>query len=577
MLTDEAGNFTLNRIRNLMRLLPRFFVLLFGLAGFSSLSALDFWDKKDPGPLADELVAAMSVPELASQVLMLAFPDPVPDPAILEWVSARSLGGVKFFGWNAGTPVQVASASAVLQERSQRTRFRIPLLVATDQEGGWVRHIKGTTTTTAGNLSLGASGLPSDAYQMGRLIGSELREMGVNMNFAPSVDLYTNAANTVIGPRSFGRDPLEAGVLGMAFFRGLESRGVIATAKHFPGHGDTADDSHGRLPVLDVDRPTLEQRELVPYKMLIAEGLGAIMSGHIAYPKVAGNGLPASLSPQLIDGLLRKDMGYQGVVLTDDLYMEGARPHGWSIAQAAEKALEAGNDLMLVSKPAWAQVAAWDDLAARARRDPAFLEGLKTAARRVLVLKLRALKGPDSVPLIPRPGALAVPSAGADALVLGTTARGATVVALSTLPWNPTAGGPLVVTPYDGAYRAVANRFSGAILLEYPYEFFGSDPATRQQIASRVAASRRTIFVLATPGGVGYLKALEPWKDKIAVVSVLSPVYLEEVPWVRDAVAVFGTNATAFEVAAAVLAGDIRPSGALPLRFGNFPRVSLKP
>ena len=555
----------------------RILVWLMVLAVSSPLSALDFWDKKDPGPLADELVAAMTVPELASQVLMLAFPDPVPDAPILDWVQTRSLGGVKFFGWNAGTPGQVAAATAALQARSQKSRFRIPLLVATDQEGGWVRHIKGPTTTTAGNLSLGASGFPADAYQMGRLIGSELKEMGVNMNFAPSVDLYTNAENTVIGPRSFGRDPLEAGVLGMAFFRGLESQGVIATAKHFPGHGDTADDSHGRLPVINVDRSTLDQRELVPYKMLISEGLGAIMSGHLALPNVAGNGLPASLSPQLIDGLLRKDLGYQGVVLTDDLYMEGARPNGWTIAMAAEKALEAGNDLMLVSKPAWAQVAAWDELTSRARRDPAFLDDLKTAARRVLVLKLRALKGPLAVPLVPRPGALAIPTPGADALVLGATARGATLVTSSTLPWKPSEGAPLVVTPYDGAFRAVANRFPGAGLLEYDYEFFSSDPVMKQQIVARVAASRRTVFVLATPGGLTYLKPLEPWKDKIAVVSVLSPVYLAEVPWVKDAIAVFGTNATAFDVAAAALAGDLKLEGTLPFRFGNFPRVSLKP
>jgi beta-N-acetylhexosaminidase len=548
-------------------------LLLLALPAFG----LDFWDEGDPAVLAVQLSDAMSVPELASQVLMLAFPDPVPDAAILGWVEARSLGGVKFFGWNAGLPKQVAEATAALQTRSQKTRFRIPLLVATDQEGGWVRHIKGSTTTTAGNLALGASRLPSDAFRTGRLIGAELREMGVNMNFAPSVDLYTNAGNTVIGPRSFGRDPVEAGILGMAFFRGLEAEGVIATAKHFPGHGDTADDSHGRLPVLHLDRATLDQRELVPYKMLIAEGLKAVMSGHIAFPEVAGNGLPASLNPELINGLLRKDLGFRGVVLTDDLYMEGARPNGWSIAQAAEKALEAGNDLLLVSKPGWAQAAAWEDLVGRAQRDPAFLAELKEAARRVLLLKLQSLKGPAAVPLVPQPGRLAIPAAGAEDVVLEATARGATVVASASLPWKSDEAPPLVVTPYDGAYRAIAARFPGASLLSYSFEFFSSDPAVARDIASRVAASRRSIFVLATPGGLTYLKALEPWKDKLAVVSLLSPVYLAEVPWVRDSVAVFGTNAAAFDVAAAAVAGDISPEGRLPLQFGSFPGSAAKP
>jgi beta-N-acetylhexosaminidase len=548
-----------------------FFLALPAIAGFS----LDFWDREEPGPLAQKLVAALTVPELASQVLMLAFPDPVPDAGILNWVQARSLGGIKFFGWNAGTPVQVAQASAAVQGRSQGSRFRIPLLVATDQEGGWVRHIKGTTTTTPGNLSLGAGGLPADAWETGHLLGAELRQMGVNMDFAPSVDLYTNPDNTVIGPRSFSQDPVQAGVLGMALFRGLETQGVIATAKHFPGHGDTADDSHGRLPVILDDRTTLDTRELVPYKMMIAEGLEAIMSGHIAFPNVAGNGLPASLSPQLIDGLLRKDLGFRGVVITDDLYMEGARPAGWSIAQAAVQALEAGNDLLLISKPEASQDAAWRALVDRAGRDPQFLARLQTAARRVLELKLRSLRGPRAVPLVPDPATLAVPAPEADPFVFQQTARSATLLASATLPWTSAGGAPLVVTPYEGAWKALAARFPGSELVSYPYQFFGADEAAVRQVAERAAGGRRVIFVLSTPGSLAYLKALAPWKDRVAVVSVLSPVYLKDVPWVRDAVAVYGTNPAAFEVAAAALAGDIRPRGRLPFRFGDFPGKGL--
>ena len=536
------------------------------------LTAVDFWDDQDPAALADALVGAMTTEEQASQVLMLAFPDPVPDAGILSWVGTRSLGGVKYFGWNAGNPEQVAQASTVLQARSQTGRFRIPLLVATDQEGGWVRHIKGNMTTTPGNLSLGASHFPSDAWRTGAVLGAELRELGVNMNFAPSVDLYTNADNTVIGPRSFGQDPVEAGVLGMAFFHGLESQGVIATAKHFPGHGDTADDSHGTLPVIGVDRTTLDKRELVPYRMMIAEGLPAIMSGHLALPNVAGNNLPASLSPELIGDLLRKDMGFKGVVLTDDLYMEGARPNGWTIAQAAERALDAGNDLLLISQPRSAQEDAWEGLIRRAQKDPAFADTLKNAARRVLYLKLTYLKGPLAVPIVSKPQKLAVPAAGADAFVLAATARGATVLAASSLPWK---GGPapLVITPYEGAWRSLAARFPGAALLEYEYDFFGFDANLARQFAARVQAAPRAVFVLATPGGVGYLKELAPYKDKLAVVSVLSPVYLKDLPWVKDALAVYGTNAQAFDVAAAAVAGDFTPKGRLPMKFGSFPEA----
>lgn len=549
----------------------RCLVVLLGVFCTLSSYSLDFWDEGEPAPLAASLAEAMTVSELASQVLMLAFPSVVPDESILRWVSSRPFGGVKYFGWNAGTPAQVAQASATLQSAAGKARFRIPLLVATDQEGGWVRHIKGSATSTPGNLSLGSSGLPADAWKTAALLGAELRQMGINMNFAPSVDLYTNPDADVIGPRSFSQDPLQAGVLGMAFFRGLASQGVIATAKHFPGHGNTADDSHGRLPILTDDRATLETRELVPYKMLIAEGLGAIMSGHIAFPTVSGNNLPASLSPELINGLLRQDLGFQGVVLTDDLYMEGARPAGWTIARAAVQALEAGNDLLLISKPESAQRDAWDLLVARAQGDPAFLASLRTAARRVIELKLRYLKGETAVPMAPRPDRVAVPVPGAEALVTEVTARGATVVASATLPWKPSDGAPLVVTPYEGAYRALAARFPGAVYQGYDYRFYSSEATTLETLKARVAGAQRVVFVLATPGGLTYLKALAPYADKIAVVSVLSPVYLRDVPWVRDAVAVFGTNAIAFEVAAAVVAGDYVPRGRLPLRFGDFP------
>ncbi|MEI8095031.1 MAG: glycoside hydrolase family 3 protein [Spirochaetales bacterium] len=552
----------------LRRLVPLVFLVFPAVSG----PALDFWDKTPDDLLATALVAAMSPGELASQVIMVAFPEPQPDAAIRQWAAEMGLGGIKFFGWNAASPESVATAVVTLQAESQRTRWRIPLLVATDQEGGWVRHIKGATSTSPGNLALGASRLPWDAWRTGQLLGTELREMGVNMNFAPSVDLYTNPDSTVIGPRSFSADPLEAGVLGAAFFRGLASVGVIATAKHFPGHGNTADDSHGKLPVLQDTLEVLTKRELVPYRLLIAEGLPAIMSGHLAFPKISGNDLPASLSPQLIEGLLRRDLGFRGVVITDDLLMEGARPGDLSISQAALQALMAGNDLLLISKPLSAQLEARHLLVATAASNPAVMDRLRESARRVLLLKLRQLKGPKAVPLNPTPAKLQLPTAGAAEYFLQSTARAATLLAGKDLPWS-TAGPLLVVTPYEGALPALGLRFPAARALPYEYRFTGFDPDFRAALVARAPSEGRLVFVLAVPGAMAYLKALEPWKEKLAVISLLSPVYLREVPWVRNAVAVYGTNAAAFEVAAAVLAGDFAPRGVLPLKLSPVAEV----
>ena len=526
--------------------------------------AVDFWDQRPDAELAAQLVAGMSPRELSSQVLMLAFPDSEPDSFILQWASSGPLGGVKFFGWNAGSPESVAKAVQTLQAASQRAKGRIPLLVATDQEGGWVRHIKGTTSTSPGNLALGSAGLPHDAWQTGWFLGTELRQLGVNMNFAPSVDLYINANTTVIGPRSFSSDPIQSGVLGAAFQRGLAEAGVIATAKHFPGHGNTPDDSHGRLPILNDTRDMLLKRELVPYRMMIAEGLPAIMSGHLAFPQVSGNELPASLSPELIGGLLRKDLGFSGVVITDDLLMDGARPDSMTIPQAAVKALAAGNDLLLISKPAAAQTETREELVAKAA-DPAFLARFREAATRVVRLKLAYLKGKGAIPLEPDPTRLKLPATGANEFFFQSTARAAVLMAGQDLPWKP--GPLLVVTPYQGATAAVGIRFPGTRSLEYEYRFSGYVSVFRDTLVEQARSASRIVFVLAVPGGVAYLKALEPWKDRLAVISLLSPVYLREVPWVRNAIAVFGTNPAAFEVATAALAGDFTPRGRLPLKF----------
>ena len=176
-----------------------------------------------------------------------------PSPLVLDWVEERSLGNIKIFGWNTDDTFKVAKAITLLQGKAAKNRFGIPLFVATDQEGGWIRHVKGRTSQTPGNLAIGASGLPSDAWYSGYYISRELAALGINLNFAPTVDLYTDHASTVIGTRSFGEDPEGAGILGASFVAGSTAAGVLTTAKHYPGHGDTGMDSHGHMPVIRID------------------------------------------------------------------------------------------------------------------------------------------------------------------------------------------------------------------------------------------------------------------------------------------------------------------------------------
>ena len=314
----------------------------------------------------------MSDEEAVGQILMMAYPGDTPGPLLYDWIEKRALGGVKIFGWNAEDSDKVAKAVAGIQGIALGSGLRIPLLVATDQEGGWIRHIKGATTATPGNMAIGASGRPYDAYRSAYLIGRELAALGVNMDFAPSVDLATKPKSYIVGPRAFSDDPELAAVLGSAFVRGLADAGVIATAKHFPGHGDTEEDSHGVLPMIRIDAKTLWDRELLPYRVMSAEGIPAIMSGHICFPLITGDRWPASLSPYFMTTLLRDRMGFKGLAVTDDLTMNGADAAAGSVSEACIKAVEAGNDLLMISELLATDDPAWTRLLAAYRERPAF-------------------------------------------------------------------------------------------------------------------------------------------------------------------------------------------------------------
>ena len=231
---------------------------------------IDFWSDYPSDVLARAIVERMTDSELYSQILMFGWAGAEPSELLYQWVD-RGLGSVKVFGWNTDDIYLVAKSISSLQKRSSNNRFNIPLFVATDQEGGWVRHVKGDTLITPGNMAIGASGYPYDSWYSAYYINKEIKALGINLNFAPTVDLYTNHDSQIIGSRSFGEDPEKSGILGAAFAAGSIAAGVIPTVKHFPGHGDTSVDSHGKLPVIDIDYETFKNRELIPFLYLIKE------------------------------------------------------------------------------------------------------------------------------------------------------------------------------------------------------------------------------------------------------------------------------------------------------------------
>ncbi len=549
----------------------RFFRVLFFvfiILPVFSVSGTDFNSPGTPEGIARAIVDEMSDEEVLAQTFMLGWVGAVPSPIIMDWIRDRGIGGIKIFGWNTDDTLKLAETVGVLQKLSLAGKFCIPLLVATDQEGGLVRHVKGSTSETPGNMAIGASGFPRDAYLSGYYIGRELAVLGVNMNFAPAVDLYTNRGSKLIGPRAFGDDPVKTGILGTAFVKGHADAGVIATAKHFPGHGDTDLDSHGILPKIDADLNTLWDRELIPYRMLSKENIPAIMSGHLAFPQTPSGSVPASLSRWFLTELLREKIGFTGVIITDDLMMNGATMSAGSLSRAAKQALIAGNDIIMLSKTPNLYDSVWISLLDSIKREPEFRDRVRDAAVRVLTLKLKYLRGAKAVPFIPdlEKVKTSFPDAEGEAFFLDLAARCVTLIKNSggdqgtgLLPLDmEKAGKILLAGNFQDFFISGKSAFPGADTFWY------SSARSIPELRYFARQADTIIFCLSDSSGLSFLNSLKDLGKKVIVFSVLSPVYLEEAAWVDGALAVYSYAPSSFVAGFSAILGRIPFQGVLP-------------
>jgi beta-N-acetylhexosaminidase len=286
---------------------------------------------------------------LTGDQLMLAFSGHKPPEHILHWLSARPLSGVTLFRkLNVGSAAQLRRLTASLQEAAARAG-RPPLLIAADQEGGQLIGLGEETTPFPGNMALGATGDAALARRVGQALGSELAALGVNLNYAPVCDVNSNPLNPNVGVRAFGDDPGLVAELAAAMIEGLQSAGVAATAKHFPGNGESGLDPHYGVPVVRQDRRELDEGALRPFRAAIAAGTRLIMSAHVALPALTGGSdLPATVHRAIMHDLLRQELGFEGVIITDAMDM-GAISQGAGQIVDAIAALRAGVDLLLLA------------------------------------------------------------------------------------------------------------------------------------------------------------------------------------------------------------------------------------
>jgi len=336
---------------------------------------------------AQMITESLTLEEKIGQLLMFAVPGQSINKENRMLIEKYLPGGIILFGFNVSEednlPVFIQELQGIAIDK-----YAIPMFVSTDQEGGRVIRIKRGVTPFPGNLAAGISGNYKDIEKMAAVTGMELRKIGVNMNLAPVLDVNNNPSNPVINSRSFGSDPHVVAKAGAAYIKGLQGSGCIAVGKHFPGHGDTEADSHHVLPVISHDMSRLREVELRPFAEAVKNKVEGIMSAHIHYPAIIDDDKPATLSDYFMTKLLREEMKFKGIVMTDDLEMNAVAGK-MDLGSAALESFLAGSDIILVSTYGKNIPVIYEALLNAAREGIISSERLDDSVSRIIELKLR--------------------------------------------------------------------------------------------------------------------------------------------------------------------------------------------
>lgn len=336
-------------------------------------------------------IETMSLEAKIGQLLMASLNGPVLDDEAKAFLSENHIGNLIHFGNNVETREQATAFNAELSAYIEKSAG-IPPLFGIDHEGGRVMRFRSGVTGFPSAMAVGATQNTGYARQIGRAMGEELRAMGFHINFAPALDINTNPRNPVIGVRSYGDRPERVAAFGTAVVEGMQSAGLMACGKHFPGHGDTAQDSHYALPSIDRPLASLLETELVPFQAAIDHGLEAIMTSHILFPQVEPNGVPATMSPAILQDLLRKRMGFDGLIITDGMHMQAIAEH-YGIERGCIEAVRAGVDLLCVgtggSGRLDSQASCYRALVAAAKSGELPMERIDASVKRILAAKTR--------------------------------------------------------------------------------------------------------------------------------------------------------------------------------------------
>ena len=531
-----------------------------------------------PAVSVDSLLASLTVRQQVGQLVIpwLSGSYTALDDSLFQvaarWVDSLEIGGLIV---SVGSPLDIATKLNALQQRS-----RLPLLVSADLEWGAGMRVVGATAFPH-IMAVGATGDPRDAYTIGAAAAVEGRAVGIHVNFAPDADVNNNPANPIINTRSFGEDPRTVSRLVAEYVRGLHEHGMLATLKHFPGHGDTQTDSHIGLPVITAGYARLDSLELVPFRAGIAAGADVVMSAHIAFPALTGSNDPGTLSAAVLTGLLRDSLRFTGLVATDALTM-GAIVAKYGAGEATVRAFLAGSDLLLMPADPDSAILAMTAAVAAGRITP---ERLAQSVRRVLEIKRRlGLLEHRTVPLDSIPpvvGSKRFQDAANDVAVRSLTLVRDVGGRLHAL--RARAGRLALIAYADEANSSVGLFLTdllrqGGDTVEYFRLWPMSGTLSYDSARATIARAPATVFVanvrpiswkgnIALPDSLAQLITVTDAARPTVLVSLGSPYLLNQTPTVRSYVIAWsGVRASERAVALALL-GRVPIGGHLPTRI----------
>ena len=508
----------------------------------------------------------LTLEQKIGQLMIIGFDGIEAESGLLEKIRKYHIGGVVLFARNVHSPQQVAQLTNKLQQTAIENG-NPGLFIAIDQEGGRVARLTEQTgfTEFPSAMAVGATGDAENAYQMASAMAAEMRAVGINIDFAPVLDINNNPANPVIGTRSFSTDPKIVATFGAAFARGLQDNGILAFGKHFPGHGDTGTDSHIALPLVPHDRTRLGQIELIPFKSAISENFAGIMSAHVTFPAIDPNaGMPATLSHAVLTGLLREELDFQGLIITDSLEMGALAENGFPSPVAATLAFAAGADVLLFNRDHTMHKQAFANLIQAVIQGKVSQEQLDSSVHRILEAKEKY--GIIKPILIMEPDKAGESTATVEhhALALELARKAITLLKDDTSLLPLKAGEPLLVI--ETAAAGGLGALLGATTLEIKI-----DPDASAIIdALNLASDGCKIIVTTTDsnsnaGQVKLVTELLAKNPNVITVSVRTPYDLRVLPIVPTALAAYGGNPPTLQAIIDVLMGDYEAAGVLPV------------